>query len=136
MTPAPLYLLDTNICLHIPRWRPLPVLARFEALKPGQAVISTVTWGQLWSLAVNGRQPDSVFQSLKEFAGLVPVMPLPPASKGLYVRIRTDLAGCGLTISPHNLWIAAHALAAGLTLVTCDRREFEPVAGLKVESWV
>jgi tRNA(fMet)-specific endonuclease VapC len=34
------------------------------------------------------------------------------------------------------LWIAAHAMAAGLILVTNNLREFERVPDLKVENWV
>jgi tRNA(fMet)-specific endonuclease VapC len=33
------------------------------------------------------------------------------------------------------LWIAAHAKAAGLALVTNNEREFRRVRGLKVENW-
>jgi len=36
----------------------------------------------------------------------------------------------------NDLWIAAHALAAGLTLITNNEREFRRVQDLKVENWV
>ena len=42
------YLLDTNICIYIQRQRPEKVLARFQKLKPGDAAISVVTWGELF----------------------------------------------------------------------------------------
>jgi predicted nucleic acid-binding protein len=35
----------------------------------------------------------------------------------------------------NDLWIAAHAKAAGLTLVTNNEREFRRVGGLEVQSW-
>jgi predicted nucleic acid-binding protein len=34
-----------------------------------------------------------------------------------------------------DLWIAAHAKALGLTLVTNNEKEFKRVRGLKVENW-
>jgi tRNA(fMet)-specific endonuclease VapC len=34
------------------------------------------------------------------------------------------------------LWLAAHALAKGWTLVTNNTREFARVPGLRVENWV
>lgn len=34
-----------------------------------------------------------------------------------------------------NLWIAAHALATGLTLVTNNASEVRRVRGLKVRNW-
>jgi tRNA(fMet)-specific endonuclease VapC len=52
-----------------------------------------------------------------------------------YGRIRADLAIRGEMIGNNDLWIAAHALAAELTLVTNNEREFRRVRGLKVQNW-
>ena len=38
------------------------------------------------------------------------------------------------TVSP-DLWIAAHAIAARLTLVTNNEKEFRRVRGLKLQNW-
>ena len=38
-------------------------------------------------------------------------------------------------IGPHDLQIAAVALQHDLTLVTHNAREFQRVAGLKIEDW-
>jgi len=38
-------------------------------------------------------------------------------------------------IGNNDLWIVAHAKAAGLTLVTNNDREFRRVRGQKVENW-
>jgi tRNA(fMet)-specific endonuclease VapC len=38
-------------------------------------------------------------------------------------------------IGGNDLWIAAHAKSAGLTLVTNDEREFQRVPGLKLQNW-
>lgn len=38
-------------------------------------------------------------------------------------------------IGPHDLWLAAAALAHGLTLATGNLREFDRVPGLDVEAW-
>lgn len=35
----------------------------------------------------------------------------------------------------NDLWIAAYARSAGLTLVTNNEREFRRVPGLAVENW-
>jgi hypothetical protein len=47
----------------------------------------------------------------------------------------TRLERKGEMIGNNNLWIAAHAKAAGLVLVTNDEREFRRVRGLKVQNW-
>jgi tRNA(fMet)-specific endonuclease VapC len=35
----------------------------------------------------------------------------------------------------NDLWIAAHALASELTLVTSNENEFRRVRGLKIQNW-
>jgi len=39
-------------------------------------------------------------------------------------------------IGNNDLWIAAHALTSGLTLVTNNEKEFRRVRELKVQNWV
>ena len=51
-------------------------------------------------------------------------------------RIRAELESAGETIGPNDLLIAAHARAAGLTVVTGNEREFGRVPGLGVENWL
>jgi tRNA(fMet)-specific endonuclease VapC len=41
----------------------------------------------------------------------------------------------GLTIGNNDLWIAAHALSEGWTLVTNNTREFQRGEGLEIENW-
>lgn len=52
-----------------------------------------------------------------------------------YGEIRADLERAGLPIGNNDLWIAAHARALGVTLVSNDTREFDRVAGLSVANW-
>jgi tRNA(fMet)-specific endonuclease VapC len=127
--------LDTNICIYIQRHKPQSVLARFEALRPGQAVISVITWGELLYGATKSRQPKTVLKLLEGFASLVPVLPMSPGCGKAYGQIRADLEKTGRPIGNNDLWIAAQALASGLTLVTNNAREFERLPHLKIENW-
>jgi tRNA(fMet)-specific endonuclease VapC len=43
----PRYMLDTNICIYIAKHQPPEVKARFERLRPGQLVMSAITYGEL-----------------------------------------------------------------------------------------
>ena len=61
------YLLDTNICIYIQRQRPEKVLARFQQLQPGDAVISVITWGELLYGAEKSKQRQKVMHVLEEF---------------------------------------------------------------------
>jgi tRNA(fMet)-specific endonuclease VapC len=53
----------------------------------------------------------------------------------VYGEIRADLASKGAMIGPHDLMIAAIALANGLTLITNNLREFERIPNLICEDW-
>lgn len=130
------YLLDTNICIYIRRNRPPEVLARFQRLKPGEAVLSVITFGELLYGAEKSASKEKARQKLAELSELLPVMPLPSEAAETYGTIRAQLGGTGQIIGNNDLWIAAHAMAASLTLVTNSEREFRRVTKLKIENWL
>ena len=66
----------------------------------------------------------------------LPVLPFEPPADRVYGGIRAYLERVGMPIGPNDLFIAAHALALDLTLVTANKREFRRVPGLKVENWL
>jgi tRNA(fMet)-specific endonuclease VapC len=66
---------------------------------------------------------------------LLPVFALPENAAEVYGRIRAELESRGEMIGNNDLWIAAHAVTAHLTLVTNDENEFRRVRGLKVQNW-
>ena len=66
----------------------------------------------------------------------VPVLPMTIDTALHYGAIRAALASGGAPIGNNDLWIAAHARAAGLTLVTNNEAEFRRVPDLQVENWV
>jgi tRNA(fMet)-specific endonuclease VapC len=64
------------------------------------------------------------------------VLPLEAPADRRYAELRHHLTSQGTPIGPNDLLISAHALAAGLTVVTANIREFSRVPGLKVENWL
>ena len=130
------YLLDTNICIYIQRQKPDEVLMRFQKLKPGDAAISVITWGELLYGAEKSQQRKRALQLLEEFKTFVPVLPMPENAGKTYGSIRAKLESKGGPIGNNDMWIAAHAIAAALTIVTNNEREFQRVPGLKVQNWV
>lgn len=111
------------------------MLARFQKLTPGEAAISVITWGELRCGAQKSSQRDTVIGLLDEFAALVPVLALPETAGASYGVIRAALEKRGEPIGNNDLWIAAHARASNLTLVTKNQREFARVPGLTVRNW-
>jgi len=131
----PRFLLDTNICIYIRRKKPEGVLRRFRTLKQGEAALSVITFGELMYGAENSAQRAAALELLRGLAQVLPVLDLPDTAAEAYGRIRAELERAGQMIGNNDLWIAAHARAAGLTLVTNNEREFRRVRGLKVENW-
>ena len=132
----PRYLLDTNICIYIKNHRPVEVLARFSKLPPGKVAMSTITYGELCFGAEKSSKPKQSRHILEHLVALIPVLPLDETVSTHYGKIRQHLQASGKTIGNNDLWIAAHALANKLILVTNNAAEFDGVPGLRVENWV
>ena len=129
------FLLDTNTLIYIRRNRPASVLARFQKLSYGEAALSVITFGELaYGAAKSVRRSEAIAQ-LDELRRAVPVAALPETAAEIYGAIRVDLETRGQQIGNNDIWIAAHALAANLTLVTNNEREFARVKGLKIQNW-
>jgi tRNA(fMet)-specific endonuclease VapC len=133
---APRFLLDTNTISYIGRRRPPEVMASFRRLPTGEAAISVVTYGELIFGAEKKAVRTKALRVLDEISQLMPVLPLPPEAALIYGRIRAALEARGETISANDSWIAAHAQALDMTLVTNNEREFRRIDGLKIENWV
>ncbi|MDE2473898.1 MAG: type II toxin-antitoxin system VapC family toxin [Alphaproteobacteria bacterium] len=128
------YLLDSDICIYIRRKRPPAVGAKFDLLTPGEVAMSVITYGELFSGAVKNPDPRAL-PELARMAALAPVLGLSEGAGEIYGRIRAKLETQGRNIGNNDLWIAAHAISADLTLVTNNEREFRRIDGLKIENW-
>jgi tRNA(fMet)-specific endonuclease VapC len=130
------YLLDTNICIYIAKAHPIEVLNRFRKLRPGEVGMSVVTYGELCHGACKSRHKAEAERILRDLAELVPVIEMGREVGGRYGAIRTELEKSGQVIGNDDLWIAAHAIALGIPLVTNNEREFARVPGLTLQNWV
>ena len=131
----PRYLLDTNICIYIRQSMPEQVLRRFRKLRPGEAALSVITYGELLYGAAKSTHRTAALERLRELVQLLPALPLPETAAETYGTIRAELELKGEMIGNNDLWIAAHALASGLILVTNNEKEFRRVRGLKIQNW-
>jgi len=128
-------MLDTNICIYIGKNHPPEVKARFEKLKPGQVVISAITYGELHYGASKSTQREKALMQLEAMVQDIPVEGLDAQVAEAYGEIRAVLEKQGRPIGNNDLWIGAHAWAAGLILATNNEREFKRIPGLVVENW-
>ena len=111
------------------------MLKKFEALEVGQVGMSVITFGELYYGAEKSQQKTKTLDILTQLIELIPVLPLPINTAEHYGKVRAVLEKKGKIIGNNDLWIAAHALADKLTLVTNNVREFKRVPGLTVENW-
>jgi len=128
------YLLDTDICIYGRGLQP-KVVARLEQVEEGDAAISVVTYGELLFGCAKSPAPQQALLRLNLFVSRIQALPLPVEAAPVYGQIRNELERQGKRIGPNDLWIAAHALASDLILVTNNEREFRRIDGLKIENW-
>jgi tRNA(fMet)-specific endonuclease VapC len=129
------YMLDTNICIYIAKHQPPEVKARFERLKPGQLVMSAITYGELYYGANKSNQRTRALAQLDELIQDIPVENLTSTAAEAYGEIRATLEKQDRLIGNNDLWIGAHAKALEVTLATNNERDFKRIAGLSVENW-
>jgi tRNA(fMet)-specific endonuclease VapC len=94
-----------------------------------------ITFGELVYGAEKSAQSGAALEVLRELAQVLPVQSLPETAAESCGTIRAELERKGEMIGNNDLWIAAHAKAADLVLVTNNEREFRRVRGLKVQNW-
>lgn len=128
-------MLDTDICIGFQRGGAVRLIERVLALTTGEAVLSFVTYAELRLGAEKSVFPARALAALDVVTSAFEVE-LPSLDVAHeYASIRGYLERQGQTIGGNDIWIAAHARALRLTLVTGNEREFRRVPGLAVENW-
>lgn len=129
------YLLDTDICVHAMRDR-LPVLReRFNRERSG-LFISVIAQAELAFGSLKSSDPPRNNARLARLLEHLTVLNFEASAITDYAAIRLHLERAGQRIGPNDLLIAAQARSLGLVMVTANRREFDRVPGLTVETWV
>ncbi len=131
------HLLDTCICVFLIRGRSEAeeLRQRIVGHEVGEMGISSITEAELRFGADKSAAPERNHRQLDRFLLALPVLPFGCDAARQYGTIRAALERSGTPIGPLDLLIAAHALAAGLVLVTHNVKEFARVPGLAVEDW-
>jgi tRNA(fMet)-specific endonuclease VapC len=131
-------MLDTNILIYLMKNKPPQVAERVNALgSDAELCMSFFTFAELLMGAERSTQKADVLRRLDALARVVSVRyGVQRAICQHYAVQFTRLRAAGTPIGANDLWIASHALADDCTLVTNNTREFERVAGLRLENWV
>lgn len=130
------YLLDTDTSIEVLRGRNRPVIERVAASPREDIALCVVTVAELFFGAHRSRNSARSLALCREFCGSFDVLPLTSAAAELSAAVRARLETSGQRIGPHDVLIAAIALADSRVLVTHNSREFGRVLNLKIEDWV
>ncbi len=98
--------------------------------------MSVITLAELTFGGLKSGQIERASQEIQNLALHLMVLPFDASATDDYAAIRLYLERSGHKIGPNDLLIAAQARAAGLVMVTGNRREFDGVPGLAVENWL
>ncbi|MDO9145127.1 type II toxin-antitoxin system VapC family toxin [Rhodoferax sp.] len=133
------YLLDTNIVSYFLRDASATLSQRILDSSPDTLAISIISAGELrygLSKLPPSRRATELAQRLSAVFTAISVLPLPAEAAPHYGRTRAQLEAAGTPIGNNDLWIAAHALAKNMTLVTNNVGEFQRVQELMIENWL
>lgn len=130
------YLIDTDTFIYIKNHRPPQVLERFTSLEVGSVGISVITYGELYRGCERSHFKQENHEKLKQLIDMIPVQAMPQNTGAYYGKVRSEFESQGRIIGNNDLWIAAHALALEITLITNNTKEFNRVEGLSIENWV
>jgi len=97
--------------------------------------LSVVTYGELIYGAAKSGNRQQAFERLNALTSFLPILEMPANTSQEYGLLRASLEARGEMIGGNDLWIAAHAKALDLVLVTNNEREFKRIPGLKVQNW-
>ena len=130
-----MYLLDTNVCIHLLNAAHPGILRRFQACVPADIALCSVVKAELLFGARRSARIEINLQRLKIFFSPLASVPFDDLCAEHYGLIRADLTAQGKLIGPNDLMIAAIARAHDATLVTHNMSEFSRVIGLRMEDW-
>jgi tRNA(fMet)-specific endonuclease VapC len=120
-----LFLLDSDICIYALLGQHEALRRRLSEQAEGTVAISAVTLAEV-GVGYAGAIEEA--EELEAFLTQVEVLPFDAAAARVY-------AGLPFRRGSFDRLIAAHALAAGRTLVTNNQADFADLPGLTVENW-
>ena len=127
------YLVDTDWVIdHFNRVE--AVTRRLRELQPDGLALSIITVAELWEGVHFSRDPGGSLFTLEGFLRGVAVLGIDQEICKRFGHLRGSFRQEGKRVGDFDLLIAATALRHDLTLLTNNRRHFENVEGLRMES--
>jgi tRNA(fMet)-specific endonuclease VapC len=129
------YMLDTNIISDLIKNPQGKAAKRIAKLGEDNICTSIIVAAELrYGCAKSGSK--RLLKAVEDILDEIAVLPFDAPADAEYGGIRSELEAAGRPIGSNDLLIAAHASAAGATVVTANLDEFKRVRGLSAENWL
>ena len=123
------------MCSYIMKRSHPRVPKRLQSMPVDDICMSVVTKAELLHGVEVSRRRAQDAAALAAFLPYVEAVDLDEGAALHYAEVRADLKRRGVMIGANDLFIAAHAQALAVTLVTNDTAEFDRIRDLRVENW-
>jgi hypothetical protein len=120
--------LDTDVASRLMRGT-LP-LDHLAALRTGTAAITFVNVAEMFKGAFKAAWGPSRTGQLESWLAGRPVLPYDATVARVWGRLVADCEAAGNPVAANDAWIAACCIAAGVPLMTLNRKHFEVIPGL------
>ena len=129
------YMLDTNIASHVIKGDIPEIREKLVSVPMHNVVISSVTQAELLYGLAKRSYPKGLSVRVHEFLIRVDILPWNHDAATVYGDFRARCEAAGITLSPLDMMIAAHANAVDAILVTRDKAFSRIPEGLRIENW-
>ena len=126
-------LLDTNVVIAF--FNGNQAVLKLIQAEIGRIALSTLVVAELDYGAKASQKAKENIEKLHRFVDIVRVVPFDLECAKIFGTIKSKLRKLGKPTGEMDALIAATAMAYRALLITGNRRHFENIEGLKVESW-
>ncbi|MGD1104098.1 MAG: type II toxin-antitoxin system VapC family toxin [Terriglobia bacterium] len=110
------------------------VTRRLQALRAQGLALSIISVAELWEGVHFSKEPARSQAMLTQFLSGVVILGIDEEICRRFGQLRGSLRRAGKLVGDFDLLVAASALRHDLTLLTNNRRHFERIEGLRIES--
>ena len=130
---SPRYLVDTDWVIHWLNGH-AKIRRRLDEVKEEGLGLSVISLAEVYEGVYYGRNRRVAEEGLRDFLTGADLLSVDQATAEVFGRERGRLRAARKIIADFDLMIAATALRHGLTLLTNNRRHFDRVEALRLES--
>lgn len=127
------YMLDTDIVTDFLRGNSV-IDVKMISLPRERMCVSAIVAAELMHGMAKRPQAVRLNSMIEDFFDETEILPWDVDVARVWREFRADLERAGRILQPHDMQIAAHAIAQGMVLVSNDRA-FEGIDGLELENW-